>query len=480
MGSRPRAGSPLITALADLLGDDAVSIPTAAQLQDSSEARGIVARADAYVTPASTQQVARVLAWCNEHDVAVTARGGGTGFAGGAVPLEGGIVLSLERMTRVRALEPLRWRMCGEAGLTTAPVRRLARENGLLFPPDPGAGEQSQIGGNIATNAGGPHTFKYGVTGTWVTGLEAVLASGEVISLGGPIRKDVAGYDLRGLLVGSEGTLAIVTAAWLRLIPAPEAALPVVGLFDDASAGVAAIERVLGSGLAVAALEYLDAPTVALAAHGFPGELPDDGAFMVIAEADGSAAEASRLADEVAQALAEGARGLLQPRTRADVDTLWRWRDGVSRAVSAHLGAKISEDIVVPFECLGEAVAATLEIGERHGLAACSWGHAGDGNVHATLLVAPGDADALARSRAAGEELFAMAVALGGSVSGEHGLGWVKRGQLARQWEPAALDLHDAVKRIFDPRGILNPGKKLSRPQGGAAARGADGVAGDG
>jgi glycolate oxidase subunit GlcD len=449
---------PLIAALAALLDDDSVSAPTAAQLQDGTEVRGI-----AWVSPRSTAEVSRLLAYCNEHEVAVTARGGGTGFAGGAVPLDGGVVLSLERMNRVRSLEPAAWRMCVEAGLTTAHVRRLARENGLLFPPDPGAGELSQIGGNIATNAGGPHAFKYGVTGTWVSGLEAVLADGQVITLGGAIRKDVAGYDLRSLLIGSEGTLAIVTAAWLRLIPAPEAALPVVAVFADTAAGADAIERVVGSGLAVAALEYLDAATVALAAHGFPGTLPDGGGFMVIAEADGSAAEAGRLAGEVAHVLGEGAGLLLQPRERAEVEALWRWRDGVSLAVSAHLGGKVSEDIVVPFERLGEAVTATLEIGARHGLHACSWGHAGDGNLHATFLLAPGDAAALARAQAAAQELFALAVALGGSVSGEHGLGWVKRGQLARQWQPAALDLHDGVKRIFDPRGILNPGKKLSR-----------------
>ncbi|MGD1049952.1 MAG: FAD-linked oxidase C-terminal domain-containing protein [Solirubrobacteraceae bacterium] len=455
---------PLIAALARLLDDDgAVSVPTPAQLRDSTEVRGAVARAEAYVRPSDTQQVARVLAWCNEHEVPVTARGGGTGFAGGAVPLHGGVVLGLERMTSVRALEPLRWRMCVEAGLSTAHVRRLARENGLLFPPDPGAAEQSQIGGNIATNAGGPHTLKYGGTGVWVSGLEAVLADGEVITLGGAFSKDVAGYDLMHLLIGSEGTLAIITAAWLRLIPAPQAALPVVALYADAAAGTAAIERVIGSGLAVAALEYLDAPATALAAHGFPGTLPASGAFMVIAEADGSQAEAQRLAGEVAQALGEGASELLEPRGRSETEALWRWRDGVSLAVSARRGGKLSEDIVVPFERLGEAVAAVVEIGGRHGLEACSWGHAGDGNLHATFLVAPGDAQALQSAQAAAEELFALAVALGGAVSGEHGVGWVKRGQLARQWQPAALDLHDAVKRAFDPRGILNPGKKLSR-----------------
>jgi glycolate oxidase subunit GlcD len=454
---------PLTAAMAALLGSDGVRAARTAELQDSTETRGVAAVADAYVMPRSTEEVAGVLAWCNERGVAVTPRGGGTGLAGGAVPLAGGVVLGLERMSAVRSLEPERWRMCVEAGLTTAHVHRLARENGLQFPPDPGAAEQSQIGGNIATNAGGPHAFKYGSTGSWVTGLEAVLAAGEVIELGGAIRKDVAGYDLRSLLVGSEGTLAVITAAWLRLTPAPELALPVVGVYDGVQSGTAALERVLASGLAVAALEYLDNGTVALASHGFPGTLPAGGAFMVIAEADGARAEAERLAAEVGEALGEGAVGLLAPRSRADVAALWRWRHGVSLVVKAALGGKVSEDIVVPFECLADAITQTLAIGERHDLRACSWGHAGDGNLHATFLVAPGDAPALERSRAAAEELFALAASMGGSVSGEHGVGWVKNGALERQWAPAALDLHEAVKRAFDPRGILNPGKKLAR-----------------
>jgi glycolate oxidase subunit GlcD len=433
---------------------------TALYLSDETEGRGLRGRADAVALPASTEQVAAIVAWCYEHDVPIVPRGGGTGFAAGAVPLAGGVVLSLERLNAVRAFDPLLWRMCVEAGVRTADVRRLARENGLIFPPDPGAAEQSQIGGNIATNAGGPHAFKYGVTGSWVTGLEAVVPPGEVVTVGGPIRKDVAGYDLRGLLVGSEGTLGVITAAWLRLLPAPEVFLPVVAFYEDRDAGCAALERVLGNGLQAAALEYLDAGTLAAAGPAFPGGVPRSAGFLVAAEADGSAGEAALLADELAVVLGQDALGLVTPRTPAEVAELWRWRDGVSIAVSAQRGGKVSEDVVVPLDRLCEAVAETVAIGGRHGLEACSWGHAGDGNLHATFLVDPRDEAELARAEAAAGELFELAVRLGGSVSGEHGLGWVKRGRLALQWSPAAVDLHTQIKRAFDPKNLLNPGKK--------------------
>ena len=432
----------------------------AAYLGDETEGRGVRGRADAVVLPATTDEVARTLAWCYEHDVPLIPRGGGTGFAGGAVPLDGGIVLGLERLAGVRSVEPLLWRMWVEAGVTTADVRRLARENGLLFPPDPGAGEQSQIGGNIATNAGGPHAFKYGTTGAWVTGLEAVLPPGEVVSVGGPIRKDVAGYDLKSLLIGSEGTLGIITAAWLRLVPAPEAALPVAGFYPGTSEGCAAIERVLGNGLLVAALEYLDGATLEAAGRSFPVEQPDGAGFLVLAEADGSTEEAERLRLELIEVLAEGSLAVHAPTGAATIAELWRWREGVSIAVTAQRGGKVSEDIVVPLDRLREAIDETLEIGARHGLPACSFGHAGDGNLHSTFLVAADDEAGLARAAEAVGELFALAVRLGGSISGEHGVGWVKRGQLARQWSPQALALHTKIKRVFDPKGLLNPGKK--------------------
>jgi glycolate dehydrogenase FAD-linked subunit len=388
----------------------------------------VVGRADAVALPGSTDQVAATVAWCYRHDIPIVPRGGGTGFAAGAVPLEGGVVLSLERLTAVRSFEPLLWRLNVEAGVRTSEVRRIARESGLFFPPDPGAAEQSQIGGNIATNAGGPHAFKYGVT---------------------------------GLLVGSEGTLGVVTAAWLRLLPVPEAALPVAAFYPDADAGCEALGRVLGNGLTVAALEFLDGVTLELAGRAFPGDVPPRSGFLVLAEADGTAEEATRLRDELVDVLGEAALGVVSPEGPA-VGELWRWRDGVSIAVGAVHGGKVSEDIVVPFDRLAEAIEETIAIGQRHDLVACSWGHAGDGNLHSTFLVSPGDEDELARAGGAAGELFVLATRLGGSVSGEHGLGWLKRGQLERQWAPRALELHAEIKRVFDPKGLLNPGKKVA------------------
>jgi glycolate dehydrogenase FAD-linked subunit len=449
--------------LARLVGGDAVLADgISPYLHDETEGRGVHGHADAVVLPATAADVAAVMAWCYEHDVPIVPRGGGTGFAGGAVPLDGGVVLGVERMRTVRSFEPELWRMWVEAGVQTATVRRLARENGLLFPPDPGAAEQSHIGGNIATNAGGPHAFKYGTTGAWVMGLEAVVPPGEVIQVGGALRKDVAGYDLKSLLIGSEGTLGVITAAWLRLVPAPEATLPVAAFYDGIERGCAAIERVLGNGLAVAALEYLDGAALAIAGPALPGGVPAGAGFLVVAEADGSAAEAALLQAEVVEVLGEDALELNAPDERRAVADFWRWRDGVSIAVTAQLGGKVSEDIVVPLDRLAEAIEGTLDIGRRHGLDACSWGHAGDGNLHSTFLVDREDEATLGRAAQAAGELFGLATSLGGSISGEHGVGWVKRGQLARQWAPRAVELHEAIKRCFDPKGLLNPGKKLA------------------
>jgi len=464
--SGPNGATALRADFARLLGDDHVLAAgergIAAYEQDATSARGLRGHADLVVRPGSAEQVAAVLALCYDRDLPLIPRGGGTGLAGGAVPVHGGVVCSLERLRAVRSLEPELWRMHVEAGLSTRHVQRLARENGLCFPPDPGASEQSQIGGNVATNAGGPHACKYGVTGAWVIGLEVALAPGELVEIGGPYRKDVGGYDLKSLIVGSEGTLGIVTAVRLMLMPAPEAALPLIAFHASREQGCAAILDVLAAGIQPAALDFVDGAALRIAAHAWAGgdiDLPDGAHFALLAEVDGSREEARAAHSELATALGPTAIELRRPER----DALWQWRDRVAGAVAAVRGGKVSEDVVVPVERLPQALDGFDEIAHRHGLQSCAWGHAADGNIHANLLVDPRQPDEIAAAADATDELFALAAELGGAISGEHGVGVLKRGQLARQWPARALEIHEDIKRAFDPKGLLNPGKKLAR-----------------
>jgi glycolate oxidase subunit GlcD len=427
-------------------------------------------RADAVALPGSAEEVAAVVGWCYEHDVPIVPRGGGTGLTGGAVPTEGGVVCSLERLRRVRELDPGLWRIEVEAGVITAHVHRLARENGLIFAPDPGASEQSQIGGNVATNAGGAHALKRGVTGAWVAGLDVVLAPGELARLGGWARKDVAGYDLRSLLIGSEGTLGVITSVRLRLLPAPEEAIALVAFMPSRPRACDAILATLAAGIQPAALDFADGATLEIVARGYPDKVPPGAAFALLIELDGPHDQVRADVDTLRPLLSGGgadggAQATLAVVERpADRRALWRWRDGFNGAVTQARGAKVSEDVSFPVERLQEGLERFARIAAERGLRACAWGHGGEGNVHATVLIDPSDPRERAAARAVGEELFALVVALGGSIAAEHGVGWLKRGRLPAQWDRRAVELHEQIKRAFDPKGLFNPGKKLGSP----------------
>jgi glycolate oxidase subunit GlcD len=456
----------LVPELSRLVGPEHVFEvgPASEYNRDLSRRRGVEGRADAVALPAGPEEVRALLAWCYEHDVPITPRGGGTGLTGGAAPVEGGVVCSLERLRAVRELDPALWRMFPEAGVHTRDVQRLAREHGLFFAPDPGAAEQSQIGGNVATNAGGPHAVKYGVTGSWVAGMEVVLAPGELVDIGGWAAKDVSGYDLRSLLIGSEGTLGIITAVRLRLLPAPPVAIPLMVFFDGRDEGCGAIARILGSGLRPSVLDFLEGEALSLLVPSYPGSgadaVPTGSRFALIVELDGSREEVEARRGDLLEALAGLPFRLDEP---PDATALWRWRDGVNGVLTGVRGAKVSEDVVFPRERLAEGLERFEEIALTHGLRSCSFGHGADGNVHATLLVDPSSEDELDRADAVGEELFELVVELGGSIAGEHGVGWSKRGRLESQWARRAVELHEQIKEIFDPKGLLNPGKKLAR-----------------
>jgi len=444
--------------LARLVGSESVLQPSdyGPYTHDATIQRGLLGTPDAVVCPPDAAALARLVAWCYTHDLPIVPRGGGSGLSGGAVPVGGGVVCGLERLNRVLDVDPGLWRLSVQAGVATAHVHRLARENGLLFGPDPGAAEQSQIGGNLATNAAGPHGFKYGPTGDWVTGVDVVLAPGELASFGGRLHKDVAGYDMPGLLAGSEGTLGIITAVRLRLRPAPQRTLAAAIFLADLAAGQRVLLELLGGGLRPAVLDFLDAAALAVCAGTFPGEVPPGSGFVLLVELDGSDAEVTQQAAELLSLLAGGeVLGIQYPRGAE----LWRWRASLNGAIAARHGGKVSEDICVPVEHLAEAIEAIHTLGSEYSLPTCAFGHAGDGIVHATFMVDVAREEDLARALAAGEAMLEVALGLGGSITGEHGVGWVKRHHLAAQLGPAASEAHRAIKRALDPKGLMNPGK---------------------
>jgi FAD/FMN-containing dehydrogenase len=448
--------------LARIVGDDAVQVPVADRslVRDMTETRGLSGDALGAVFPGSTDEVAAVVRWCAKVGVPFVPRGGGTGYAGGAMPDAGSLVIAPGRMTRVREAVPQAWRMTVEAGLTTRRLHAAAAGEGLWFAPNPGAAEQSQLGGNIATNAGGPRSFRHGTVRSFLTGVELVLASGEVLVAGGAARKNVEALDLTGLACGSEGTLGVITAAWLRLLPRPEVILPAIALYPDRRAGVAALEAAMACGCVPTALEFVDDRAFAAAAATYPRHA-EPGSFAVITESAGPAAIARAEREIIVDALAAGATAVDAPDSPGEQRALESWRDGVSPAVVAVRGGKVSEDFAVPFDRLGEALDMIERIAAGNGAEVACWGHAGDGNVHASVLVDRSDRPALLRAEAVADAFHAVPRSLGGSLTGEHGIGMVKLETAAAELAPALLDAQRAVVDALDPAGLANPGRKI-------------------
>ena len=455
----------LVRELAGIAGAANVEAPVPrAALRDATEAQAYAGRADALVLPGERRggrRAARLVLRARRPDHRPrrrlglrrrrrAARAGSSARSSACTP-------SARSSPRGGACTPRRGsrpRTCIASRARTASGSR----------PIPGAAEQSQLGGNIATNAGGPHAFKYGVTGDWVMGLEAVVAPGEVVRVGGALRKDVAGYDLRGLLIGSEGTLGIVTAAWLRLIPAPEAALPVVGFYADAAAGCAAVQNALASGAIPAALEFLDAGALAAAA-GLPGTAARPARASPCSPRPTAR---SRARGRSARRSPRRSRTARSPCTPREPDALWRWRYGVSHRGDAQRGGKLSEDVAVPVERLAEAVEGTVAIGARHGLAACSWGHAGDGNVHADLPARPGRRRRARRGGGRGRgALRPRASRSAGRCRASTGSAG-SRPTGSPISSPGALALQRASRRAR-PEGPAQPRRQAARDAGGVA-----------
>ena len=415
---------------------------------------------EAVVFPARAAEIAAILKLANEYHFPVTARGGGVGYTGGAVPIDGGIVIGTDRMKKIFELNVDDLYMVCQPGLTTFEVQQAAAEVGLLFAPDPASYKDSYIGGNIAENAGGMRTPKYGVTKHHVLGLEVVTATGEIIRTGGRTVKNVVGFDLTGLMCGSEGMLGIITEATLKLLPMPEATATVRANFHSMEAACRVLTKFTPHGLLPMAMEVIDKYCIEAVEENYAFGLSRDANAILLVAVDGSTQEVERNAQLVEKIIAEnGGFDVVRARSQDEENKLWDVRRAISPSLMKYGTLKINEDVVVPRSRVPELVSRIEKIGKRHTVFVANFGHAGDGNIHVNFVVDRDDPDEVARARQCVSETFRLSVELGGTISGEHGIGYVKAPYLDYAVDAPTLEIMKAIKKVFDPNGILNPGK---------------------
>lgn len=414
---------------------------------------------DAVVRPGNAAEVSLLLKACSALGVPVTPRGGGTGHSGGCVAINGGIVLGFDRMQRILDLAADDLTVDVEPGVVLKDLHAAVEDRGLFYPPDPGSLDSCTLGGNVAENAGGPRALRYGVTRDYVLGLEVVLPSGEPLRLGKRTVKGVSGYDLTSLIVGSEGTLALITRITLKLIPRPRSVATALVTFDSAARAATAISALFSRGILPRTLEYMDGRSIDAVRPTAPFRFPDNIDAALIVETDGDEHEATlaQLARAVEILDQAGARSTLIAQDARQQRDLWTSRRGLTEATRKIRRIKIAEDIAVPRRRIPEALARVAELGERFGVLTAAYGHAGDGNLHVQILFDDeGQRPAVEQLL---HEVMALAIALGGTLSGEHGIGIAKKKFMPLEHSAGALDLMRRVKQAFDPAGILNPGK---------------------
>jgi glycolate oxidase len=417
---------------------------------------------DVVVRPANAREISEVLSLAGIHRIPVTPRAGGTGLSGGALPVYGGIVLSLERLNRILEIDTANLQAIAEPGVTTQNFQEAVEKQGLFYPPDPASRGTCTLGGNLAECAGGPRAVKYGVTKDYVLGLEAVLPTGAIINAGGRVLKNVSGYNLTQLIIGSEGTLAIITKIIFRLIPLPSLRRVMLVPFGSLEAAAESVAGIFQAGITPSALEFMERAAVRAAEERQGKKFPNSEAqAQLLVEVDGNNEEA--LAGEI-EAIARvveshGASDILLADDPQKVADVWALRRGIGEAVKS-ISAYREEDTVVPRARLPLLVKGVKEICSRYGITSVCYGHAGDGNVHVNLLKGGLDDDIWNSGiEPAIREIFALTVSLGGTISGEHGIGYTQRPYLPIAVSDAEISLMRGVKRAFDPAGILNPGK---------------------
>ena len=435
-------------------------------LHGSDETEDLLFPPDVVVEPETTEEVSQLLAWANRHAFPVTAAGARTGLSGGALPVQGGMAMSMRRMNKIWSIDTLNHQAIVGPGVITEELSNAAEAHGLMYAVDPASRGTCTIGGNIAENSGGPRAVKYGVTKDWVLNLEVVLANGRVIETGANTLKNSTGYNLTQLMVGSEGTLGIVTKATLKLLPLPRHQALMLVPFLSAEDACAAVAAIFQSGAMPSALEFMERDAIVLA-QTFAGvaepELSPEDAAHLIVEVDGFSAEELMPQCERILPVLEAHRcgEVLFAESAAEKEKLWFLRRRVGEAVKSESVYK-EEDTVVPRGELPALLRKVKSVGAKHGFRTVCYGHAGDGNLHVNILKDDLSEEVWERMLpSAIRDLFEEVVRLGGTLSGEHGIGWVQRGYMDLACSPAQLDVMRTIKALFDPQGILNPGKVL-------------------
>ena len=430
------------------------------------ELAGIKKRPEVLIKAGSAEEVSAIMKYANEHNIPVTPRGQGTGLVGGAVPLYGGILLDMSSMNKILELDEVNMTLTLEPGVLLMEVAKFAEDHGFLYPPDPGE-KTATIGGNISTNAGGMRAVKYGVTRDYVRGLQVVLPNGDITEFGGKVVKNSSGYSLKDLIVGSEGTLGIVTKAVLRLLPLPKNKISLLVPFPDLSSAIRTVPLVIRSSSVPTAVEFMEREVILAAEQFLARKFPDNSsdAYLLLTF-DGASKEEIELAYTSAAhiCLDAGALDVFISNTQERNESIWAARGAFLEAIKASTSEMDECDVVVPRKHVAEFVLFSKELQEKYGIRIRSFGHAGDGNLHIYVLRDELNEEQWKQKlEAVFEELYTKAHSLGGKVSGEHGIGYAKKPYLAESLDQANIALMAGIKKVFDPKNILNPSKVVVR-----------------
>jgi glycolate oxidase len=454
----------IVGRLTSIVGDEGILVdPEGMEPYCTDETTDAAGRADVVVKPRDTQAVAQIMRLASEFNIPVTPRGGGTGVTGGSVPAAGGIVLSLEKMSRIIEIDTDNLMAVAEPCVITGDLARAAAERGLFYPPDPASIDSCALGGNVAEGAGGPCAVKYGTTGDYVTGLVVVFPDGSVSRLGGKIVKNATGYNLIGLFVGSEGTLGVITEITVRLLPLPPYTVDLMVPFTDLASASAAVSAVIRARIVPTTIEFIEREAIVLASRFLKKDLPfpDAGAQLLI-RLDGDDKQAvDRQMERLWHTVQEnGAGDMIVAESSATRDRMWEGRRCMREAVIAEGGAKCGEDVVVPRAAIPAFVGRAKQHLAQVGVGSIFFGHAGDGNIHVELMRGELPDDEWRRRLAPGREgLYRIAAELGGMITGEHGIGLIRKEYLGVSLDPAQIAVMRKIKEALDPRGIMNPGK---------------------